>query len=300
MDVDWNLISSFFLSLVLHLVLAALLVFSFDTTVRTVAQPAPQVDIVKAVSVDSKEVEKELQRLKSIEEKKKSAEQKKQKQLEKKLRELEQKAKKAEKSRKSEERKLAEIKKKKTAEKKKREDEQKKLAQLKQEKQALEKKRKEEQERERLAEEERKQKEALKRKEAEEKKRKEEEERVRLAEEKRLQEELAEEQRQQEAAQKSRDQRLLQNIVLNIKRRIVSNFNKSGLPAGLECVLSVRLVPGGEVVSVSVSKSSGNEIFDRRALTAVQKASPLPIPEDVATFERLRLRQFAFRFKPEG
>lgn len=293
MDVDWNLISSFFLSLVLHFVLAVFLVFSFDTPTRKVPKPAPQVEIIQAVSVDAKEVEKELQRLKSNEEKKKTAEQKKQKELEKKLRDLEKKAKSAEKSRKTEEKRLAELKKKKAAETKKRVDEEKKLAQLKKEKEELEKKRVEEKERLQKEEEERKQKEALKRK-------KEEEERTRLAEEKRRQEELAEEQKQMEAAQKSRDQQLLRQIVLNIKRRIVSNFNKSGLPAGLECVLSVQLVPGGEVVSVTVSKSSGNEIFDRRAQVAVQRASPLPIPEDVATFERLRLRKFAFRFKPEG
>ena len=111
--------------------------------------------------------------------------------------------------------------------------------------------------------------------------------------------ELAEEKMQQEAAQKSKDQQLLQRIVFSIKRSVISNFNKSGLLKGLECVLSVRLIPGGEVINVSVSKSSGNDIFDRRALNAVQKASPLPIPEDVATFERLRLRQFSFRFRPE-
>ena len=77
MDVDWNIVSSFFLSLVLHIVLAVLLVFSFDTTVRTVTQAPQEVNIVKAVSVDSKEVEKELKRLKNIEEQKKAAEQKK-------------------------------------------------------------------------------------------------------------------------------------------------------------------------------------------------------------------------------
>jgi colicin import membrane protein len=114
-----------------------------------------------------------------------------------------------------------------------------------------------------------------------------------------MQAELAEEKMQQEAAQKSKDQQLLQRIVFSIKRSVISNFNKSGLLKGLECVLSVRLIPGGEVINVSVSKSSGNDIFDRRALNAVQKASPLPIPEDVATFERLRLRQFSFRFRPE-
>jgi colicin import membrane protein len=291
-DVDWIFIRSFFMSFLLHGMLIGLFVFSVDTSVRRVVIPTPQVNIVKAVTVDAKEVEKEFKRLKEIESEKVSREKKKQRELERKLKELEKKAASAQKSRKSEEKKLAALKKKKTEEQKKREEEQKKIAQLKKEQSEIEKKQQEAEEKKREEEIERKEQEALKIKtEKEEKKRKEEE--------RRLQEELAEEQRQQEADQISRDQRLLQNIVVNIKRSIVSNFNKSGLPKGLECLLSVRLVPGGEVISVTISKSSGNDLFNRRALLAVQKASPLPIPDDVATFERLRLRQFAFRFKPE-
>ncbi len=292
MDVNWIFLRSFFLSLVLHTLLIALLIFSVDTSVKKVAKPAPQVNIVKAVSVDKKQVEKELKRLKDIEKDKLSKELKKQKELERKLKELENKAAEVKKNRKSEEKKLAELKKKKIEEKKKRESEEKKVAQLKKEQVEIEKNKKEQEEKVKAAEVEKKKKE-------QERLRKQEEERKRKQEEALLQQELEEEQKQQEAAQLSRDNRLLQNIVANIKRSIVSNFNKSGLPKGLECVLSVRLVPGGEVISVTISKSSGNDVFDRRALVAVQKASPLPIPEDVATFERLRLRKFAFRFRPE-
>ncbi|MBT7951912.1 MAG: cell envelope integrity protein TolA [Gammaproteobacteria bacterium] len=299
MDVNWIFLRSFFLSLVLHTLLIALLIFSVDTAVKKVASPAPQVNIVKAVSVDKKQVEKELKRLKDIEKEKLSKELKKQKELERKLKELENKAAKVKKNRKSEEKKLAELKKKKVEEQKKRKNEEKKVAQLKKEQAEIENKKKKEEEKKKAAEVEKKKKEELEKKKEQERLRKEEEELKRKQEEALLQEELEEEQRQQEAAQLSRDQQLLQNIVVNIKRSIVSNFNKSGLPPGLECVLSVRLVPGGEVISVNISKPSGNDVFDQRALTAVQKASPLPIPEDVATFERLRLRKFAFRFRPE-
>ena len=299
MNVNWNFVSSFLLSLLLHGVLITLLVFSIDSTVRKTPKPMPEVNIVKAVSVDSQQVEKELKRLQDIEKEKQAKQDKKQKELERKLKELEKKSAKAKASRRAEEKKLADLKKKKSAEQKKREEEQKKLAKLKKEQEALEKKRKAEQEQKAKEEAERKKQEELKKKQEVERKRKEEEERKRKEEEKRLQEELAEEQRQLEAAQRSRDQQLLSNIVVNIRRNIVSNFNKSGLPKGLECVLSVQLVPGGEVVSVTISKSSGSEIFDQRALVAVQKASPLPIPEDVATFERLKLRKLAFRFRPE-
>ena len=59
----------------------------------------------------------------------------------------------------------------------------------------------------------------------------------------------------------------------------------------------MHTIPGGEVISVTEYQSSGNEGFDRRAVTAVGKASPLPLPADPATFERLGLRKFTFKFK---
>jgi colicin import membrane protein len=290
MDVNWIFLRAFFISLLLHGLMIGLLVFSVDTTVKKVALPVAQVNIVKAVTVDKKQVEKELKRLKEIEQDKFKKEKKKQQELERKLKELENKTAKAKRNLKKEDKKLAELKKKKNQEKKKRELEQKKIVQLKKDQAEIKKRQKEEEEKKHKAE--------VKQKQLEQERlRKKEEERKRKEEEALLQQELAEEQAQQEAAQKTRDQRLLQNVVVNIKRRIVSNFNTSGLPNGLECVLSVRLVPGGEVVSVTIRKSSGNDIFDRRALVAVQKASPLPIPEDVATFERLKLRQLAFPFR---
>ncbi|MFT5133937.1 MAG: colicin import membrane protein [Gammaproteobacteria bacterium] len=290
MDVDWKYVSAFFLSVILHGLVIGLLVFSVDTSVKRAPKPVPHVNIVKAVSVDNSQVEKELKRLKDVEKEKFDKELKKQKELENKLKDLNQKTASAAKQRKAEEEKLAELKKKKNVEQKKREEEEKKIVQLKKEKAEIEKKQKENDELKRKEEADKKAQEELKLKKEQELKRKQEQE-------KRLQEEMAEEQRQQEAAQLSRDQQLLHNIVGSIKRSIVSNFNTSGLPTGLECVLSVRLVPGGEVVSVTIRKSSGNDIFDRRALVAVQKASPLPIPEDVATFERLKLRQLAFPFR---
>ena len=85
----------------------------------------------------------------------------------------------------------------------------------------------------------------------------------------------------------------------DIYHKVTGNFNKTGLPKGLECVLSVQTIPGGEVISVTLNKPSGNDIFDRRAITAVEKASPLPLPANPAIFDRLGLRKFNFRFKPK-
>ena len=105
----------------------------------------------------------------------------------------------------------------------------------------------------------------------------------------------AERLREQAAA----DATLSQKIVAELRNKVSRNFNKSGLEDGLSCTLRIQLVPGGEVVGVSVAKSSGDDLFDRRALTAVEKAAPFTvIPNDIEQFERLNLRTVNFIFKP--
>ena len=275
-------------SITLHIALLGMLLISFDFASKPLL-PAPRTekDIVKAVTIDNKQVQRELQRIKDAENEKL----KKQRELERKLKDLQNKATQVERQRKEEEKRLADAKKKQQEEKKQRELEQQKLAQIKKEQQELENKRK-------LEEEEQQRKEAAEKKRREEEQKRAEEERKRKEREQALKQQLAEEQRQREAEQARQDQEMLQSITADIYRRVVNNFNISGLPPGLECELTVRTVPGGDVVNVTVSKSSGNEIFDRRAIAAVERASPLPLPKDTVTFERLKLRQFAFRFKP--
>ncbi|MFB3090163.1 MAG: cell envelope integrity protein TolA, partial [Gammaproteobacteria bacterium] len=120
-----------------------------------------------------------------------------------------------------------------------------------------------------------------------------------VAENNRREKELADAMNAEETAkQASKDQELINRISNNIKRSIESKFNKVGLPDDLECELRVRLVPGGDVIDVTIAKSSGHDIFDRRAVNATQKASPLPVPDDVETFERLDLREIKLYFKP--
>jgi colicin import membrane protein len=68
----------------------------------------------------------------------------------------------------------------------------------------------------------------------------------------------------------------------------------------MEVVLRIQLIPTGEVVSVSVVRSSGNEAFDLSAINAVNKAQRFPevagAPSNV--FER-HLRTFQLVFRPE-
>ena len=57
-------------------------------------------------------------------------------------------------------------------------------------------------------------------------------------------------------------------------------------PAGLSCMVSVRQLPGGEVISVAIEKCNGDDAVRRSIVAAVEKASPLPEPQDPRLFER--------------
>lgn len=63
------------------------------------------------------------------------------------------------------------------------------------------------------------------------------------------------------------------------------------------CKLLVDVAPGGVVLKVQVIESSGNDLLDRSAKTAVSKASPLPVPKDTLfdNFRTIRLT-----VKPKG
>jgi len=69
---------------------------------------------------------------------------------------------------------------------------------------------------------------------------------------------------------------------------------------GMLAVLAIQLVPTGDVVSVSVEQSSGDNAFDRSAINAVEKAARFPevAQLDTRTFER-DVRRFTLIFRPE-
>ena len=69
---------------------------------------------------------------------------------------------------------------------------------------------------------------------------------------------------------------------------------------GMEVLLALQLIPTGEVVSVSVVKSSGNTAFDRSAVNAVQKAEQFPELKNLSSrdFEKT-FRRFRLLFRPE-
>ena len=67
---------------------------------------------------------------------------------------------------------------------------------------------------------------------------------------------------------------------------------------GLKCTIRVKLMSDGTVIDAEVIKSSGDEVFDRSAENAVNKASPLPVPGDKDLFARA-FRTFTFTFDPK-
>ncbi len=86
--------------------------------------------------------------------------------------------------------------------------------------------------------------------------------------------------------------------ISQIRSRITRNWHKPAeVGGGLITELRVKLFPGGEVREVTVTRSSGNPVYDRSALDAVKKASPLPVPRD-SGFDKFR--SFKLKFSPTG
>ncbi len=116
-----------------------------------------------------------------------------------------------------------------------------------------------------------------------------------------------------DSAAKSLQQQLIneQQRVVGVKvRGIVNKYNALILQAisqqwivppsvdkSLSSHLLIRLAPGGAVLDVQITKSSGDLAFDRSARDAVFKASPLPVPDDEESFEQFRL--FELKVKPK-
>lgn len=112
------------------------------------------------------------------------------------------------------------------------------------------------------------------------------------AREQRLQEELAEEMARQEALSSGE----LDRYIFAITQRIEQNWIRpASARPGLECVINVRQVPGGEVISATIERCNGDAAVQRSIEAAVFKASPLPEPSNPALFER----NLRITFKPE-
>ncbi len=91
----------------------------------------------------------------------------------------------------------------------------------------------------------------------------------------------------------------LRLAVDRIRRKVEGRWQRPlGYEGRREALLEVTLGERGEVRGVKVVQGSGDPLFDRSAVAAVYRASPLPLPEEAALRERLR--RFKLRFRPEG
>lgn len=264
-------------------------------------QPAqPQPEIVRAVSVDNKEIMETVNRLKNERAMQLKAEQSRQQNLAKQA-EAARKERLMEQQRlvklKDEAAKLAIARKKEIEEEQKRlkqltmqkEQESKRLQELKNKQQQLEKK--QQQEADRQAE--------LKKKQLAEKAIEDKARADQAAAELAHQKAVAAEKESQAAANRAK----MAGEVDKYKAMIVNAISRRWiLPENVDSSLSsqfrIRLAPDGAVLEVSLTRSSGDPILDRSAQTAIYKASPLPVPSDPATFDLFR--DISLTVRPEN
>lgn len=299
---------SFLYAVVIHLVALVLLVVSVEFDIFSAKKPKQQ--IVQATVIDRTQIEKELNQPGEAEERKQKEEAHKRREADEKAR-VEQEKRKALaiKKAEAEERRIEE--KRKEEKKRKAEKEKRKQAEALHRKEEAEKQRKEEEARRKVVEEEKRRVEERRRKEEAEKRRKKEEARRQAeeakkhAEKQRREEENARRQQalldelavEEAEATQHQDERVISAAVAEIQNKVGRSFNKTGLPSGLTCKIRIRTVPGGEVVSAEVTRSSGNALFDRQAEIAAQKASPLPVATDTRVYESY-FRMLDLEFKP--
>jgi colicin import membrane protein len=243
---------SLILAIILHVILFCLLFIEFTIHHNYATTNEPQINIVKAVTIDQKLVEKQIARIKR-------EQQQKQEQEQTRIRQLKEQA---------------------LAAKKAREQEQQRLVKL----QAKAKKRQEEE---------------IQRKKMLALKAKKEQEQQRQAEiQKAMEQQIEAEQKQMAAEAKQ-----TQGEIDKYKALIIAAISQhwivpQDVANNISCQLLVHVAPGGDVLNIDLVKSSGNDVLDRSARTAVLKASPLPVPKDPTLFNNFRLLKLTVR--PEG
>lgn len=300
-------------SIALHAGLVYLIITGWQWWKREPVSPVA-VQTVKATVVDQDQIDRELEALKAAE-RKREAEKQAKAQREKEALER------TRRQRKAEEKRLADAKRQKQAAEKKRQAEEKALeaarkAKLKAEqeakKQAAEDKKRRQDEakaeqRRKVEEKQRREREALKKAEserkrkAEEKKRRAEAERKRKAAEdarraaeaeKALQDSLA---RERAEGERRRQAREIDRYTARIIERLHQNWVlPPNLARSMTAKVRVRLAPGGTVISVAITRPSGDVRFDRSTEQAVYRAEPLPVPDDPALFNKFRSIEITF------
>jgi TonB family protein len=86
-------------------------------------------------------------------------------------------------------------------------------------------------------------------------------------------------------------QRAMALIAEVVRAQWINPFTDDGT---LKVTLQISVDVSGKVQNVTVEQSSGNTSFDRQAVLAVQKASPLPMPKDAVLVGEFRVITLPF------
>lgn len=319
----------------LLLLAVILISFNWARTPESQPSASGEPEPIQATMVDASTIESEMNKLKQAEEQREKAEQKRQADLERKQQDAQRKADEAERRQQEAQRKAeaaeqraqqqeAEIALRKQEEAKKREEEQKKAeAEAKAKaavdvKKAEDAKRKAEQDAKKAAEDAKaadlkKQADAEAKKAADAKAKADAEAALKAkqaaeaaakqkadAEQRRKAELAAQLAAEENAAANAANARRLKGLndqyIAAIRAKVERNWLKpSTATPGMTCKVRVTQMPGGMVMEVKLLNCSGDELFKRSVISAVEKSSPLPAPPDPSLFDR----ELEFDFKPE-
>ena len=90
-----------------------------------------------------------------------------------------------------------------------------------------------------------------------------------------------------------------QSFKAGIQLEVLQNWSRPpSARNGMEATLLMELIPTGEVISVSVTKSSGNAAFDRSAEQAVRRVKRFAVPQENHIFEE-HFRRVYLLFRPD-
>lgn len=111
----------------------------------------------------------------------------------------------------------------------------------------------------------------------------------------------AEERAEALARQLENDQLLAQSYSALIQKKVQQNWSRPpSARRSMEALLTIQLIPTGEVIDVAVTETSGSQAFDRSAVRAVKKVGRFTELQDMPTriFEK-DFRRFQLIFKPQ-
>lgn len=93
----------------------------------------------------------------------------------------------------------------------------------------------------------------------------------------------------QRAAQVSAQDKIIADYMQRIERHIKQNiFEPPSLQGNPMVEFDVVVIPGGEVLSVKLRRSSGVPAYDAAVERGIMKSSPLPLPPNSELFSRFR------------